>query len=555
MTISFSNRQTGVCGLLASLLIGLALLPSQLWAQSLTCNGAAEAFDSFPPSGWTVATNEPAGPQWSDLTACGESGNYTNGSGGVACVSSDNFGTAEFDTSLLSPSFDLSGVPSATLSYTANYQNLASFDFLDLDISTDGGSTWTTLLSWNSDMGSFRAQPGVDVNIDLAAYTGQSNLQVRWRYYDPNTGDWGWYAQIDNVALSCGAGASNIDVAVSSLSATQNTNTTTSQILAIGNTGGGDLHWTIDEEALPRPARYNDAGGSVTKRGAPTPHSVSPQQVAKLLADRPTANSVQDSSFEAGTPNPEWTEYSLNFGTTLCDTAGCGTGAGSAYPRTGDWWSWFGGASSVEEGSVSQNVTIPSGSNVLSFWVMNGLCSGDVADYLEVTLDGNQLWQTTGAAAECGTTTYRQISLDITAYADGASHALEFHSETQGTDTTNFSLDDVVIDAAPSCSILSNVPWLASSPSSGTTIGGGSTAVTVSFDSTGVAAGTYNANLCISSDDPTAGPGNGTALVVVPVSLTVNAAPPALIPTFGPWGKGLLILSLGGLAVLVMRRR
>src|SRR5690606_10441813 len=42
-------------------------------------------------------------------------------------------------------------------------------------------------------------------------------------------------------------------------------------------------------------------------------------------------------------------------------------------------------------------------------------------------------------------------------------------------------------------------------------------------DATGLAAGSYSANLCVRSDDPDAGPGNGTDLVVVPVSLTVTA--------------------------------
>ena len=59
--------------------------------------------------------------------------------------------------------------------------------------------------------------------------------------------------------------------------------------------------------------------------------------------------------------------------------------------------------------------------------------------------------------------------------------------------------------------------------------------MTVTFDSTGLAAGTYTANVCVSSDDPDPGPGNGTALVVVPVSLTVEVLNPAisLVKTVG----------------------
>ena len=59
--------------------------------------------------------------------------------------------------------------------------------------------------------------------------------------------------------------------------------------------------------------------------------------------------------------------------------------------------------------------------------------------------------------------------------------------------------------SGPPCSALADVPWLSEVPTSGTTAGGSSTPVTVTFDSTGLALGTYSANLCVSSDDPTRG--------------------------------------------------
>ncbi|MEI2690135.1 MAG: hypothetical protein V9H69_10690 [Anaerolineae bacterium] len=41
----------------------------------------------------------------------------------------------------------------------------------------------------------------------------------------------------------------------------------------------------------------------------------------------------------------------------------------------------------------------------------------------------------------------------------------------------------------------------------------------MTFDSTSMAPGTYTGNLCVTSDDPDAGPGNETDLVIVPVTL------------------------------------
>lgn len=122
-----------------------------------------------------------------------------------------------------------------------------------------------------------------------------------------------------------------------------------------------------------------------------------------------------------------------------------------------------------------------------------------------------------------------------------------------GAAALNWSLDEEGTPA--SCTAPSAVPWLSFAPSSGVTAAGGSTPVTVTFDSTGQAAGTYTANLCATSNDPDGGPGNGTALVVVPVTLTVQATPSTPIPAFGTYGKSLMVLLLGGLGLVLLRRR
>jgi hypothetical protein len=62
-----------------------------------------------------------------------------------------------------------------------------------------------------------------------------------------------------------------------------------------------------------------------------------------------------------------------------------------------------------------------------------------------------------------------------------------------------------------------DVPWLSENPTSGTVAPGACTAVTVLFDSTGLAPGTYTAGLLISSNDP------DEPEVTVPVTMTVDA--------------------------------
>ncbi len=158
----------------------------------------SEAFDSGLPANWTVVDNAGNGVEWQACSAWGV--NYTGGAGDCAGVSSDAAGQAEFDTELHSPVIDLSNAVAAELTYKANYQNFAAHDFLNVDVSTDGGTTWDTLLSWNEDHGAFFSTPGEDVTLDLSGYAGKQII-LRWHYYDPGNNDYDWYAQIDQVSI------------------------------------------------------------------------------------------------------------------------------------------------------------------------------------------------------------------------------------------------------------------------------------------------------------------------------------------------------------------
>lgn len=160
-----------------------------------------EDFEGGLPAGWTVIDNEGTGVVWDTNVAWGD-GNYTDGTGMSFAVNSDTAGSLEYDTELVTHSFV---VPTGgSLDLTANYQNLANLDFFDIDI--NDGSGWGNLLSWNEDHGGFFAAPGEDISLDLSGYAG-SNVEVRFHYYNPNTGDWDWYIQIDNVTVTPAPGA------------------------------------------------------------------------------------------------------------------------------------------------------------------------------------------------------------------------------------------------------------------------------------------------------------------------------------------------------------
>ena len=65
------------------------------------------------------------------------------------------------------------------------------------------------------------------------------------------------------------------------------------------------------------------------------------------------------------------------------------------------------------------------------------------------------------------------------------------------------------------CGALADIPWLSAAPTAGTVAPAGSEQVDVTFDSTGLALGTYQGNLCVFSNDP------DEPIVPVPVTLEV----------------------------------
>ncbi|MEO8196305.1 MAG: IPTL-CTERM sorting domain-containing protein [Thermoanaerobaculia bacterium] len=180
----------------------------------------SESFDTSIPAGWAVVDNAGSGVVWTNLAGCTEPGNWTGGSGDLGCVSSDRFGRAEFDTELQTPVIDLSSsVAPASLTFNANYQNFAGLDFFDVDVSTNGAAgPWTNLLTWNEDHGTSDGTPGVAVNLDIASVVGQANVMFRFHYYDPNQGDWDWYAMVDDVVVTATAGNGPPPVEVPTLS-------------------------------------------------------------------------------------------------------------------------------------------------------------------------------------------------------------------------------------------------------------------------------------------------------------------------------------------------
>jgi hypothetical protein len=518
----------------------------------LACNGDLADFETGIPPGWQVIDNEGFGVVWTDIAGSGELGNYTGAAGDAATASSDRYGPAEFDTELRSTSFDLNGwLPSddIALNFLANYQNFAALDFLDLDISTDDGATWTNLLSWNEDHGGFRELPGEAVSIDLSPYGGMGGLKLRWHYYDPNYGDYDWYAQIDAVGLNC-VPAPVIEVDPDSLSSTQEPGQVKTQILTISNLGRASLDWSIDEDitpAVPTRAPELDKGEPPSARDAdadpaklkqdnavppPYPRSA-PEQMGygrTLYVPRPDAI-LLDEGFEAGAiPPAGWTRLVNNPNETwdiYTDYPHSGANAaGVAYDpaliRQDEWL-------------LSPEMPLLEGT--LSFWSSGSLfwCR-DVYDNCDLNVwlvvgdvgGGDDVFVGTADDAWSASYTWSQSVFTLTPLLPSGPVRIGF--QYAGLDGDVIMLDDIVLDgtAEGPCVSPEDVPWLSVSPSSGTTPANGSAPIEVTTDATGLVPGLYEAKLCVNSTDP------ATPLVQVPVEMTVGPFATVVSKTANP---------------------
>lgn len=176
---------------------------------TFSAGGFSEDFNggAVPPAGWTETNPVSEHVVWllSSQQAF-DNGNYTGGTGDAASASSNsnNQDGSPYDTSLVTPPIPVSSLPAVPiLRYKANYQTNAWTvgDNFDLDISTDGGATWTGILHWNTAHGTFWGT-GANVQVGLAQYLpATGDFQLRWRYYG---GGWNQYAQLDDVVIgSC----------------------------------------------------------------------------------------------------------------------------------------------------------------------------------------------------------------------------------------------------------------------------------------------------------------------------------------------------------------
>ncbi|MCX5400768.1 carboxypeptidase regulatory-like domain-containing protein [Streptomyces sp. NBC_00102] len=155
----------------------------------LRFTGPTEPFDSTTAARmhWNVVEAAGSVGGW-EFADPGNRGNHTGGDGAFAVVDSDAAGWGNHqDSSMLSPVHDFSGYTRPQISFDTDYRGYSG-QTAAVDVTTDGGDTWTTLwtrtVNWTG-----------HVEIPLTDYAGASSVRVRFHF----TGSWGYWWALDNV--------------------------------------------------------------------------------------------------------------------------------------------------------------------------------------------------------------------------------------------------------------------------------------------------------------------------------------------------------------------
>ncbi len=153
--------------------------------------GTTQTFDSTaaPPDGWTV-TNATADGGWV-FDDPGKRGNKTGGTGAFAIIDSDKLGSGKHqDTVLTTPAYDLTAATTPVLTADTEYKAYSN-STADVDLSVDGGTTWTNI--WHRTTASLLGPAKIDQALATAA--GKNNVRLRFHYQ----GTYAYHWQLDDV--------------------------------------------------------------------------------------------------------------------------------------------------------------------------------------------------------------------------------------------------------------------------------------------------------------------------------------------------------------------
>jgi len=161
--------------------VNFRLTPYQVLVSDDCENGQGEWTAEAP---WTLSDEDSSSAthSWTDSVG-GEYGNNVN-------------------ASLISALMDFSGLQLMELRFSHHYVTEATYDFCHVEVSSDGGSTWTEVEVYDGDSGGWK-----DTMIDLSALDGVERARIRFRITsDGSLTKDGWH--IDDIVVRGFADAS-----------------------------------------------------------------------------------------------------------------------------------------------------------------------------------------------------------------------------------------------------------------------------------------------------------------------------------------------------------
>lgn len=144
--------------------------------------------NSVLPGCWTIADHQGNNQVW-------QFGNIAEGlSGTYAYLDSDSYGEGNSqNTDIITPTINLNGVNSITISFRHYLRVYEPGEFATLLYSTDNGSTWVELDKWTEST----ENPAVYKKI-ITAVAGKTSVMFKWNY----TATYGYYWCVDDINIA-----------------------------------------------------------------------------------------------------------------------------------------------------------------------------------------------------------------------------------------------------------------------------------------------------------------------------------------------------------------
>jgi hypothetical protein len=124
-----------------------------------------------------VATYTASSTRWTRRSGSSYAGTYHWRAGSS---SGGNYGN-NGDARLTTPTLNLSGATTATLTYAFKHSTELNYDYFEVRISTDGGTNWTNLSRVSGNSAGYSAWATLKT-VNLNAYAGMTNVKVQFRF-------------------------------------------------------------------------------------------------------------------------------------------------------------------------------------------------------------------------------------------------------------------------------------------------------------------------------------------------------------------------------------